>query len=163
MYELNIKNTELEKYKNFHKKFLPKRKKNFEMKTVHINDSIVILNDCVKILDKLRISNYELLKSKIEVHQRNCGFENKNVNHFDWHTDDYNVLPYKVYTIIFYLRKDLTVKGGNLLYRDHNNINVINVDKPKVVVFAGNIRHKPENIMGFGCRDIITVFIRKTK
>ncbi len=102
------------------------------------------------------------------------GFKiNKNIFHVDfhryyinnekyetdltWHTDDKGATPYNVNTIIFYLRKDPTLKGGNLLYKKNSNIHKININKNNILLMRGDLIHKPEDIDGYGRRESIVV------
>ena len=79
-----------------------------------------------------------------------------------WHYDDYNVEPWNVYTIIFYLRSDSTVIGGNLNYRDGEMEKELKVRPCSYALFPGNIYHSPQHSTGFGCRDSVVVFVRRT-
>ena len=121
-----------------------------------------ILNKALSILKENNIYNIDSTNYYIEFHKRNCGFEKKQYQSLDWHYDDYGAINYKVYTVIFYLRKDLTLKGGNLEYKLNKKINIHNVNTGDIVQFSGNMYHKPQPTSGFGCRDIIVVFIKRT-
>lgn len=165
MFSFELQEKEIIEYRNFHKSILPKRESDFKIKKVELYKGIFILNKCVKLLEKKNITDYEILKSKIEVHQRNCGFENNNILNFNWNIENFNVLPQKVYTIIFYIRKDHTIKGGNWFYKYKNEVynnKSIEINSGKILLFEGLVRHSPQKSIGFGCRDIITVFIKKT-
>ena len=48
----------------------------------------------------------------IEFQHRNCGFEKKCRRTFPWHVDQDGPMDSKVYSIVFYIRKDRGVKGG---------------------------------------------------
>ena len=65
--------------------------------------------------------------------------------------------------LIFYLRKDHTLKGGNLLYKLNGKDCVQTIKTGDILQFKGDIEHCPEPVTGFGCRDIIVVFIKRTK
>mgnify|MGYP000536326095 CR=1 FL=1 len=54
----------------------------------------------------------------IDYHQLNSSDTERPYSPFVWHVDDYGATPYNTHTIIFYLRKDRSLKGGNLLYLD---------------------------------------------
>ena len=74
-----------------------------------------------------------------------------------WHTDDKGATPYNVNTVIFYLRKDPTLKGGNFLYKENTNIQKINISKNNILLMRGDLIHKPEDIDGYGRRESIAV------
>jgi len=76
---------------------------------------------------------------------------------FTWHKDDKGATSYNVNIIIFYLRKDPTLKGGNLLYKKDINIRKININKNNIVLMRGDLIHKPENLQGYGRRDSIVI------
>ena len=59
--------------------------------------------------------------------------------------------------MIFYLRKDQTLQGGNLLYKKNTNIRKININKNNIVLMRGDLVHKPEDIDGYGRRESIVV------
>ena len=124
-----------------------------------------IKSKSIEILESLKITNYDKNIYAIEFHQRNSGFEKKPYELFAWHKDDYEVLGHPVYTILFYLRKDETIKGGNLQYflktknEKIRHIHIVNVGD--ILCFKGNISHYPEPTSGFGCRDLISVFIKR--
>jgi len=90
----------------------------------------------------------------------------------DFHEDDYGVLNDLVDTVIFYTRKDDTLQGGNLkieeklkqykilfgLGKFHNiQQKIIEIKANDIVVFNGNLVHKPEDVTGNGQRDCIVV------
>ena len=97
----------------------------------------------------------------LECHQRNCGFEKKKHTAFKWHIDD-NVTSFPVYTVLFYLRKDITVIGGDLEYKIDNTLYTHQVKSGDIVQLRGDLKHNPQSTSGFGCRDIIVVFIKRT-
>ena len=116
------------------------------------NDIDPILHYSKSLLEKLDIQNYSLKRYCIEFHQRNC-FGNKKYNWLAWHKDDYGAVPYKVYSIIIYLRKDITVNGGDLQYKLNSKINTHKVQAGNVLLFKGDLEHYPTSTNGFGCRD----------
>ena len=121
-----------------------------------------ILLKSISILDNNNIDNYDKNTYYIEFHQRNCGFEKKPYGIFSWHQDDGGAVSYNVHTIIFYLRKDKTIQGGDLLYKDGSKEQKHIVNVGDIINFRGDLKHKPEETSGFGCRDIIVVFIKRT-
>ena len=78
----------------------------------------------------------------------------------DWHceNDNYDNLI----TILFYLRKDETLIGGDLLYKDKNdNIKKIIIKSGLMVIMDGNLMHLPEYCSGTGIRSTIIVSFHK--
>ena len=121
-----------------------------------------ILGHCFEYLQSKEIDNYHKNHYFIDFHQRNC-FGAKKKETFSWHKDDNSVGPFKTYTFIFYLRKDRTVHGGNLLYKE-NKQEKTHIVLPKTMLhFKGDLSHCPEPCSGFGCRDVVVVFIPKLK
>lgn len=175
MYTSKLSDFDLENFKNIHYHLLPKRNKDFNKTEFtypfDINDknqikrkTIVepIIKKACEILDNQSINNYDKNYYYIEFHQRNCGIEKKIYKPWlTWHEDDYGAVPYKVYSILFYLRKDISIKGGNLLYKINNIQNVYNVEEGNILSFRGDFIHIPEKCTGFGCRDLIVVFVKR--
>ena len=156
---------------SIHHSMMPKRKKGFEKKNIayystsNSEDGIAesILSMAKRVLDSANKTNYDLSKWFVEFQQRNCGFEKKIKRTFDWHRDDYAAVGFKVYTLIFYLRKDKTIKGGNLEYEIDNGKYIQEIESGDVLCFDGDLRHRPEICAGMGCRDSIVVFVKRTE
>ena len=89
----------------------------------------------------------------IDFHRYNL-FGEEHTSTFTWHKDDYGATNYEVNTAILYLRKDMTIRGGNLLIKGQNKVNI---GENMVVLMDGRVIHKPEDLKGFGCRDSIVV------
>lgn len=166
MYKLSKQ--EIDQFIEIHTKIIPKRKKHFEKKGIFNKSSIQqkelvkpILDKSLDILYQNNIKNIDKTKYYLEFHQRNCGFENKGHQLFDWHIDDDGAISGRVYSILFYLRKDITVKGGDLDYKIQKNIYTHNVKPGDIIQFRGDFNHRPQRSSGFGCRDLIVVFIRR--
>ena len=118
----------------------------------------------VSMLRNLGYTNFDPNCIIFEFHRRNyCN--DSFIKDITWHYDDGNVAPFNVYTVIFYLRKDVSVKGANLLYDLEETtspcIRQVKVNEGKTVIFPGNLYHSPQAGYGFGCRDSIVVFIRR--
>lgn len=62
---------------------------------------------------------------------------------FSWHSDDYGILSYPVYTCIVYFSKGDGIEQSNLLIKDSNdNIQLIDVWSQKtVIIFDGDVEH----------------------
>ena len=128
----------------------------------YINKSDLIIEKSLEELKKNNIQDFDKNVYHIEFHQKNNYFnKKKGSNNFMWHTDDKAVTKYNVYTIIFYLRKDYSVKGGDFKYKINNNEFIHIVKMGDVLSFKGDIIHKPTETYGFGCRDSIIVFIKR--
>lgn len=108
--------------------------------------------------------NFDPKFVRCEFHRRNyLSLGTKKARHKDlvWHYDDFQVEPWKVYSVIFYLRIDPTVVGADLLYNENGEDKKVRVDASTYVVFPGNIYHSPQHGSGFGCRDSVVLFIRR--
>lgn len=124
----------------------------------------LIIEKSFEILQMLEIKKFSRNKYVIDFHQRNCTETIKEKYQWSvWHEDDYQVTNYPVWTILYYVRKDKGVKGGNILFSNVNNktIHTIEIEEGDIIIFKGNIFHKPEETWGFGCRDVIVCFIER--
>jgi hypothetical protein len=115
-------------------------------------------------LTKYKITNDNRLDTVMEFRQTNCFSSNKNnsTSHFDLHKDDYGPINSECISIIYYIRKDQGIKGGNFLYKEDKNLPVLTyqeIDEGDVLIFKGNLEHTQEPTYGIGCRDTIGVFI----
>lgn len=82
-----------------------------------------------------------------------------------WHNENINY-KYNVISVLIYLRKDKTIKDGNLRYKtlekEKKTINLnINEDNCIILIMDGNVYHKPEKCSGFGKRELINVSFEK--
>ena len=154
-------------FASIHNTILPKRTQHFDTKGISsarnskyktIIEPIMIKTK--QILDMFSKTNYDLSEYYIEFHQRNCGFEKKCKRTFEWHKDNYGPVSYKVYTIIYYIRKDSTIKGGNLEYKFENKNYIQEIKNGQILCFDGNLKHRTEICSGMGCRDSIVVFVK---
>lgn len=160
-----IRNTEedLEHMRTLHRNITGKRHSNFQntqFSDKSNNKFPLILRRVKNLLDSYNITNYDIDKYHIEFQQRNCSGEKK-YNSFRWHRDDYGAVSYKCWSIIFYLRKDKGINGGHFIYKTNNNIYKHNVNGGDIILFRGDLYHKPEISNGFGCRDAIVVFVKR--
>lgn len=151
-----------------HHNIFPKREKSFEKLSFSYFNKVkakakcdTILSKTKEVLDYFNRTDYDLSTWFVEFQQRNCGFEKKVKRTFDWHRDDHATIGYKVYTVIFYLRKDETIKGGNLEYKLGKQTYTQKTGTGDVVCFNGSIYHRPEVCSGMGCRDSIVVFVAR--
>jgi len=73
-----------------------------------------------------------------------------------WHTENMNYPD--LISVLCYLRKDETIKSGNLRYKDKDNEKkVIHVSTGTTIIMDGRVEHKPEKVHGTGQRDLIIV------
>ena len=88
-------------------------------------------------------------------------FNNKNIGSgLAWHCEEDNY-P-NLITVLFYLRKDKTIRDGNLKYKDkNNNIKILNIKSGTTIIMDGKVKHKPQKCSGTGCRDTIIISFRK--
>lgn len=146
-----------------------------------INMNIVSQN---KYLDCLKSEIYEQLKSM------NCNVLKPTENNFimefwntsfnkwrkiqrtslDWHTDDYQLIPYQTYTAILYYHKGDGIEGGNLKImedKDNSDITIIDTWSMKtLLIFEGDLYHCPEAVTVINKqkelkRQIVTMFFAK--
>lgn len=171
MYKSQLSDYELKEFIRIHKEFLPIRNKHYNITSFEFPRQKInkikkkdILNPILKkvyeILDFNKF-NYDKNKYYVEFHQRNCGFEKKAHNLFEWHKDDYGAVSYKVFSTLFYIRKDCSVKGGNLLYKEDGKQMEHIVRSGNILSFKGDLIHFPQESKGFGCRDLIVVFVKR--
>jgi hypothetical protein len=118
-----------------------------------------MLEYCYTYLDSHSITNYNRSNHCIEFHQRNCSNEKQVKAPFGWHQDDNGAVSYKTHSFLFYMRKDSTVRGGNLDYKIGNQIHTHIVEPQTILYFTGDLWHIPQQSEGFGCRDITVIFI----
>lgn len=163
-----LNNVEIQQFRFIHNTIFPKRKQSFQKKGILLNgikiklDIKSIINKTKLILDLFNKTNYDLTKTYTEFQQRNCGFEKKCRRTFNWHKDNEGVINFKVYTVIYYIRKDELIKGGNIEFIYGGKNNVQQIDNGTVLCFDGDLKHRPEICSGIGCRDSIVVFVKKT-
>ena len=115
--------------------------------------------------NELLESSTNLLKSKgynFDPHTHYIELQRYNVTglvkpHYDWHIDDNGPLNCKVVSIIYYLRKDKTVRGGDLAFfrkkfKTYSNL---------AITFKGNKYHRATDMKGHGVRDCIVVMFKR--
>ena len=120
------------------------------------------IEQLVAIVANILITNgFHIDSSKyhIDFHRYNL-FGKKHSTPFAWHEDDYGSSGYEVNTAVLYLRKDKTIRGGNLLIKGANKVIV---EENMIVLMDGRLIHKPEDLNGFGCRDSIVVQFPRVK
>ena len=155
--------------------FQNRRIKSFDIKKFSQTDKNLsqqqrnILETVKVIFSNNGIININTNRMVLEFQQLNC-FGNDKVRNFNWHNDNNVIsgLPFSrgVYTLIFYIRKDKTVRSGNFEFKRKNKFfgrptSRLEISEGDVLIFDGSIRHRAIKSYGFGCRDLITVFAEK--
>ena len=121
--------------------------------SIGLDESIEHLVSIVSNILKETGFHIDSSKYDVDFHRYNL-FGKKHSTPFAWHEDDYGSTGYEVNTAILYLRKDKTIKGGDLLIKGENKVIV---EENTMVLIDGRVIHKPEDLEGFGCRDSIVV------
>ena len=75
------------------------------------------------------------------------------------HKDDFGDIPSAVNTIIYYVRKDATLRGGDLWLIDHDT--VFDVRKDMMVLMRGDCVYGVTHMIGVGEAHCITVQIQR--
>ena len=178
MFKSSLTDHEIESFTTIHSRLIPKRKDRYsrvvviqspekKLKLEHIELVKPMTDKAISILKQNKITDFDEKYYCVEFHQRNCGFESKPYELFSWHKDDYGPVSYKVYSIIFYLRKDSAIKGGDLEYKDPSgsgsskDTHIHRVKRGDILCFRGDLEHNPQPTSGFGCRDIIVCLIKR--
>jgi hypothetical protein len=79
---------------------------------------------------------------------------------FALHQDDNGAISGKVDTIIWYLKKDKSIKGGDLLFSSTDCLEKTNrlpIQDNMIVMFTGDLWHVPEQCSGTGTRQLVVV------
>jgi hypothetical protein len=129
-----------------------------------------LLNITYKFLDDHNYT-YNPDKYYVELHSY-CAIGGKVEVPFAWHQDNYGAWDEKVISVLYYLDKDSTIEGGNLLYTDNKtdpdsitsvckrkkvDIKKIETESNMLVMFNGDLWHKPEDVDGYGIRSLLIV------
>jgi len=81
---------------------------------------------------------------------------------FGRHCDDKAGLSANVNTVLFYLNKDKTIQGGNLIVYDDNGIDKkIEIKSGDMIIMRGDVEHEIEPMDGNGNRMSIVVQIQR--
>jgi hypothetical protein len=140
--------------------------RNFKKYKVY-DDLLMLINNTKKLLRSNKIRNFNENKFYVEFQRANLPeLNNINTRKFDLHFDDYGAVSYPVWTVIYYIRKDNGIKGGNFEYRPNFykfEIKKIKLNECSILIFPGNIYHSAEKMSGFGCRDLILIQFARTK
>lgn len=151
--------------------FNNKRNTAFQAKQIKYNSPDVdeyqdIVSLAYSYLDKYGITDYNRSKYAVEFHQKSCFAEPvKSTIGANWHIDNNVVSMFRTpYTILFYIRKDKTVRGGNFECAPSTRIfnmksEIIEIKEGDILLFDGDMQHRAMSASGFGCRDVVAVFI----
>lgn len=106
-------------------------------------------------------NGFKIDKSRflIEIHQYNVVGKQISPT-LDWHKDDYGAVDYEVCSMIYYIDKDERIIGGNIEFKDFG---VVEVVPPMLVMFNGDLTHRPQPMNGNGFRDSIVVMFARVR
>jgi hypothetical protein len=121
------------------------------------------------LLDKNNLADYKIT----DKNQRGVVIKFCQTNSFDCentkqttasmiHKDNYNQLPKKCISVVYYVRKDMGIMGSNFLYQTTNAKNKCwrtKINEGQVLIYDGELKHVQETAYGIGCFDIISVYI----
>lgn len=138
----------------------------FRYDNPHTSEFVNIRDLACEYLTNHGITDIDKDKYTVEFHQKNCfGKSERSPLAAVWHTDLGTVSSLiEPYTVLFYIRKDKTVKGGNFKCIPSKRIfnykkEIIEINEGDVLMFDGSMSHLAMKSHGFGCRDVIAVFI----
>ena len=161
---------------NIINKIIPKSFCNFRWKKCtneheNILNSIEFINSNKDICHLLKDSSNILKENGFAIDKNNYHIDfhryflsnddSKFKTDLDWHKDDKGATGYNVNTIIYYLNKDTTLEGGNLLYKRNKKDYKISVESNLIILMDGRLIHKPEDICGYGRRDSIVIQFKR--
>jgi len=151
---------------------------NNKVNHIKVTEKTIVQN---KYLNELKLSVYEQLKQmnrdilfpteeNFVMEFWNTEFKkNKKTQRtsLGWHTDDYEVIPYKTYTAIVYYYRGNGITGGNLIIEDANDTITIDTWSNKTfLIFEGGMRHCPQEVTVIDNtkklkRQIVTMFFAR--
>jgi hypothetical protein len=130
-----------------------------ELKPNIDSNLIELVQDAKKRLGEIELTIDET-KGVIEFHKYTISGKLNPI--FPEHEDDFGGVNYKVETVIYYVRKDSGVTGGDIrVYKDESTFDTINTapvkGKIRVVAFSGTVTHTATEMDGEGERWCIVV------
>jgi hypothetical protein len=152
---------------------------NYKVNNIKVTEKTIVQN---KYLNELKLSVYEQLKQmkcddilfpteeNFVMEFWNTEFKkNKKTQRtsLGWHTDDYEVIPYKTYTAIVYYYRGDGITGGNLTIEDANDTITIDTWSNKTfLIFKGEMTHCPQEVTVIDNtkklkRQIVTMFFAR--
>jgi hypothetical protein len=108
--------------------------------------------------DYLVKDGYEVFRSNfcVEFYYYQVNGEEKKTD-FGWHPDNGGVFG-DCNAVLFYLKKDTTLIGGDLLWDSEEDPKKIILESDTVVIIDGDMEHYPEPFSGHGERILISTF-----
>lgn len=97
----------------------------------------------------------------IELSRYNCIKNDKPLRIFEYHKDDKSTTDCIVNTIIFYLKKNDSILGGDLKVKINNRETCIPIEEKRAICFKGDLLHTPTEVYGEGVRECIVVHIER--
>lgn len=115
-----------------------------------------ILKKSKELLESQDIYNFNIDNYLIEFHSYNAS--NYIEMPFGIHKDDGAAVNFNVYTILYYIKKDNDIIGGDLIiYNEEETeiIDTIKIDDNMIIILKGDIPHNVSQIKGSGLRQSI--------
>lgn len=117
-----------------------------------------MLDNLIKNSKKVLLdNNFKIVPEQFYIEFQRYNVQGKTTSSFSWHIDDDGPTRYNVCTLIYYLHKSETIIGGNLQFKQFGVL----VKPDMAIMFDGNVLHKPDEMDGFGQRDLIVVMFRR--
>ena len=150
-------------YSQFHNGSFREDKNSFTTKKITKNNKDII-DICLKIFkiygyksETLRKENYFLELQRYDCSEK----DDTKLFPFDFHEDDGAVIDYKVNTIVFYIEKSETIRGGDFMVEINGKKNTIPIEPKMALVFTGNLVHAPTQCYGKGTRDCMVFHLER--
>lgn len=125
-----------------------------------------LIQTTVDWFDRVGFTNYDATMGMIEYWRYTNLISSGDHVHLDVHMDDHAVVPFPVYTAIYYLTNTST--GGHLLIHDDhlNVIHDLDITPPhdqvmRVVLLHGSVPHSVSDIQSDGIRECIVVQFKR--
>lgn len=152
----------------FNKTVNPVKKQFIEKNTKKMDKYILkqvedICNHTSNLFHQNGFNNIDPNKFLIEIHRYDVDCIKKDElikSEFDWHKDDCGAVSYDVCSAIYYLRKDYGIIGGDIEFKDFG---VVKIVPPMILLFNGDLIHRPMPMKGHGCRNSIVVMFKRVK
>ncbi len=110
-----------------------------------------LIQHTTKIIDQ-HYFNINSSQYYIEFHKYSVNGKTKAF--FNFHKDDRGAVQYNTITCIYYLQKDETINGGDLEFKKEGTISI---KSNMLVMFSGNLTHRPTTMNGIGIRKSIVI------
>jgi hypothetical protein len=155
LYKLKIAPDILESLNDFYETNIIHNKNKKDILNIKCNLTEKMNEICINLFQKY-FMNVNPKKYLVECWNYKCNHK-KLKSFLAEHEDDFGGINCKVNTIIFYLRKDPTIIGGDLKVNIKGNVNIIPIVEGDIIIMKGNILHQPTTLEGFGQRNCIVV------